>query len=279
MTREEWLKWRKEGIGSSDAPVIMGVSPWKTPLQLWEEKTGKSESDEKNWATDRGNELEASARAHYELAHGIECPPKLFIHKEHPFLRASLDGYNSQDEIVLEIKCPGKEDHEKALKGLVPEKYYPQLQHQLLVSGARRVDYFSFFEDQGTTVHVGPDFNYIKKLLKAEIEFWERVKTGVPPDPSDKDYIEADNEALIVAIKNYCDAENQSKEAEIKKEEMRKFIIENTPHPRLKYGTFRMWKTVRRGTIDYKLVPALETVDLEAYRKPSTESYTLKVGA
>ena len=37
---EEWLDWRKKGIGSSDAPIIMGVSPWKTPFELWEEKTG-----------------------------------------------------------------------------------------------------------------------------------------------------------------------------------------------------------------------------------------------
>lgn len=38
---QEWEKFRLQKIGASDAPIIMGVSPWKTPFQLWLEKQGK----------------------------------------------------------------------------------------------------------------------------------------------------------------------------------------------------------------------------------------------
>lgn len=38
---QEWEKFRLQKIGASDAPIIMGVSPWKTPFQLWLEKTGQ----------------------------------------------------------------------------------------------------------------------------------------------------------------------------------------------------------------------------------------------
>ena len=41
LTREEWLQLRRNGIGGSDASVIMGKNPYRSILQLWEEKTGK----------------------------------------------------------------------------------------------------------------------------------------------------------------------------------------------------------------------------------------------
>ena len=41
MGREEWLQWRNRGIGSSDAPVAVGMSRYKSPLELWMEKTGR----------------------------------------------------------------------------------------------------------------------------------------------------------------------------------------------------------------------------------------------
>ena len=42
MSRDEWLKERTKGIGGSDVATILGLNPYKTPLQLWEEKTGRS---------------------------------------------------------------------------------------------------------------------------------------------------------------------------------------------------------------------------------------------
>lgn len=42
MSRDEWLKERTKGIGGSDVATILGLNPYKTPLQLWEEKAGRS---------------------------------------------------------------------------------------------------------------------------------------------------------------------------------------------------------------------------------------------
>lgn len=41
MSRDEWLDVRKRGIGGSDAAAAVGISPWKSPLELWMEKTGR----------------------------------------------------------------------------------------------------------------------------------------------------------------------------------------------------------------------------------------------
>ena len=77
MSHEEWLEWRREGIGASDAPVIMGVSPWTTPLQLWENKLlGKSGQLETS-SMRRGKDMEKEARRHFEEQMGtVSVYPK-----------------------------------------------------------------------------------------------------------------------------------------------------------------------------------------------------------
>ena len=40
--REQWLQWRKKGIGASDIPIIMGMTSWSSPTQLWREKRGEA---------------------------------------------------------------------------------------------------------------------------------------------------------------------------------------------------------------------------------------------
>jgi putative phage-type endonuclease len=188
---DNWLEWRNKGIGGSDAPIIMGVSPWKTPRQLWEEKTGKvKKEDQGNWATERGNRLEPIARAKYELMSDIEMGPATCQHIKYEFLRASMDGWNPQKKRGLEIKFAGRADHEGARAGKVPDKYYPQVQHQIFVTGAEVVDYASYYVPKGALDHQGellivevkPDLEYLKAYLRVAIKFWECVTTGVAPD-------------------------------------------------------------------------------------------------
>lgn len=181
----DWHGWRQAGIGSSDAPIIMGVSPYTKLHKLWEQKVGISKGFGGNWATMRGNQMEPKARADYELRYGIEAPPMLVIHSQYDFMRASLDGYNRDLGIVLEIKCPGKKDHTCAEQGQVPVHYYPQIQHQLMVTGAREAHYYSFKDEKGILIKVAPDLEYIKELALKEIKFWyENVLAKVAPSSS-----------------------------------------------------------------------------------------------
>lgn len=185
----EWEKWRLKGLGSSDAPVVMGVSPWKTRYQLWLEKLGLASSYRSNWAIERGTTLEPKARACLELLTDLSFPPKVVSHPEYEFLRASLDGYNEEKKIVLEIKCPGKDDHKLAKKGVVPEKYIPQIQHQLMVAQAECGYYFSFDGEGGHIVEVGNDKEYQERLIRNEIAFWNLIINKVPPQYDKSDYV------------------------------------------------------------------------------------------
>src|SRR5271170_7079883 len=128
----EWEEMRKTKVGASDAPVIMEVSPYKTPYQLWQEKLSLATSKQ-NYAMQRGHEMEPMARAAFEELTGLMVTPMVKFHPLHAWMMASLDGVDVSGQNIAEIKCAGKEDHEIALSGQIPEKYFPQLQHQLEV--------------------------------------------------------------------------------------------------------------------------------------------------
>jgi putative phage-type endonuclease len=185
---KEWSAWRNKGLGASLAPVIMEVSPWSSPFELWTELTGMCAKPDFNpfavAAMQRGHDLEPRAR---ELAEQLLGAPYPAISGEHDtleYIRASLDGYNAERNQLLEIKCPGKEDHGKALRGKVPDKYYPQLQQQFLVSGASSGVYFSWdgVSETGVAVEVLPDYTYIQELTERLTAFWSRVQMCIPPD-------------------------------------------------------------------------------------------------
>jgi predicted phage-related endonuclease len=83
----------------------------------------------------------------------------------------------------LEIKCPGHWSHFHACHGRVPKYYQAQLQHQLLVSGAEKVHYFSYRpepdlspQEQWALIEVEPDLDYIEALLEHERAFWEELQ-------------------------------------------------------------------------------------------------------
>lgn len=187
---DEWLDWRKKGIGSSDAPIIMLDSPWKTPFELWQEKTGRvAKESVSNFAQERGNAIEPIARARYELECDIEMGPALCQHSNYPWMRASMDGWNPLAKRGLEIKYVGVEDFEGAKAGFVPRKYIPQLQHQFMVTGAEQIDFYAYSVAKGVEIHRGqtvlvktfPDLEYIKILFDAEKEFYNCMVIDRPP--------------------------------------------------------------------------------------------------
>jgi len=180
-----WLSWRRQGVGASDATVLMGCDvPWpnpQTPRDLWLQKTARAPAQESTFAMRRGSRLEAPARMLYTQHTGIPVAPVCVEHAMHSWLRASLDGLDPWGEVVVEIKCPRKESHACALDGRVPDYYWPQVQHQLFVTGCPLLHYWSYSEHrdfgQAATalVEVRPDSAYQRKLLLAEWEFWARV--------------------------------------------------------------------------------------------------------
>jgi putative phage-type endonuclease len=175
QSSREWLDWRRGGIGASDAPVIMGLSPWQKEGDLFMLKTGQMAERPANDAMERGKRLEPLARQAYAEQTGIAVEPMCVQSRQHDWMRASLDGLSADGQRVIEIKCPGEKDHSLAASGRVPEKYYPQLQHILAVTGLAEIDYWSFRFGHTVLLHVQRDDDFIAALLEKEAAFWAMV--------------------------------------------------------------------------------------------------------
>ena len=110
-TEEEWLKIRQQGIGGSDVAILMGLSSYMSPLELWEDKrVGLGLSDnqlifkptEPTICAERGKALEPVALNEYQreekcIVNNIEG---VLRSKEYPFMQATLDGYVRTDKLV-----------------------------------------------------------------------------------------------------------------------------------------------------------------------------------
>jgi putative phage-type endonuclease len=176
----EWLQFRRTKIGASDAPVIMGVSPWMSPLKLYEQKVYGIECPDNQYMA-RGRELEPVALMCFEEMFELTMFSMVIVHELYYWMSASMDGMTIEKDKAVEIKCAGKRDHFMAANGIVPEKYIPQLQHQMEVCQLGEINYFSFDGKQGVNIIVERDQNYIDKLLDKEKEFWQCLQTLTPP--------------------------------------------------------------------------------------------------
>jgi putative phage-type endonuclease len=175
QSTDEWLSWRRGGIGASDAPVVMGLSPWQTDRELLLLKTGQQAERSANGAMQRGKALEPVARRAYVSHTRIEVEPVCVQSREHSWMRASLDGLSADGRHVVEIKCPGEKDHRLAASGCVPEKYFPQLQHILAVTGLGEIYYWSFRFDHTVLLKIERDETFIANLIEREAAFWTQV--------------------------------------------------------------------------------------------------------
>ena len=91
---EDWLDYRKRGIGGSDASVVCGINRYKSPVELWMEKTNQLPYQEAGEAAYWGTQLEGIVRAEFTKRTGIEVNivKQLLQSTENPFMLANLDG-------------------------------------------------------------------------------------------------------------------------------------------------------------------------------------------
>jgi putative phage-type endonuclease len=127
---------------------------------------------ETNAAMEHGHKFENEARCTYEEEYDILMPPKVIIRGCY---MASLDGWNQKKEIVLEIKSPYthvySETWQRAVDGKLPDHYYAQVQHQLMVSGSKLCHFYVYNsrKRRGLMVKVKPNTAYFAVIIKA----WE----------------------------------------------------------------------------------------------------------
>ena len=176
---DAWREWRHDGIGASDAPIIMGENPWKNVSGLLSLKQGPACDPGRNAAMNFGEECEADALGSYIQKKGIAVAPLCLESKERPWMRASLDGISDDCSVVVEIKCGLSIYRKVSQYKMVPTYYNGQLQHILALTGLPSLDFWCYLPNRpGLLVKIRRDDSYIKRLITAETEFWQRVQEG-----------------------------------------------------------------------------------------------------
>ncbi len=284
----EWNAWRMNGIGGSDAPVIEGTSPYKTVRDLYFEKTGllsPSEDDEsKEFIFAKGHKVEALIRKQFQEQTGVEMKPVCMEHGDHPYLRVSLDGFDSSRG-VLEGKLVGQEVLLEASKtGRIPDFHYTQMQHGFMVSGADVGHWFGHDgKKNGILVPIRANAEFIKRQEELEHLFWDDVQNRIVPPLSDRDYLIPEDDSLLVELRN---AKELAENAQIQFETLRSQIVLQFNHPKIAGGGLKIFKVNRQGSLDLLAVPEIakarhELKDdyLEAFRKKGSESWTVRLDA
>ena len=192
LDREAWLDVRKGGIGSSDAAAAVGLNPYKSPLELWLEKTGRSQDagtpvgfdDPRYW----GTLLEPYVATAYQqqTERRVRKVNAVLQHPAFPFMLANIDRevIGCPDVQILECKTAGEFGARLWREG-VPEYVQVQVQHQLAVTGKDAADVAVLLCGQQLEIFRIPrDEEVIARLVVLEARFWEYVETDTPP-PAD----------------------------------------------------------------------------------------------
>jgi putative phage-type endonuclease len=183
---EEWLAWRRQGIGASEIGTIMGDNPYETLTQIWEFKIGLRPPKTQSAAMIRGHRLEPAIRRVYETAiAGADFKPFCAEHDTLPWIMASLDGLSQSQTRVLEIKATSSMTVwlENSF-GLVTY-YWWQCQQQLLVTDAEQVDLLCWMPDSEDgpplLFHIRPNPDAQMRLVRQSVEFMKAVRDRRPP--------------------------------------------------------------------------------------------------
>jgi putative phage-type endonuclease len=276
---DEWLKARYDFVTASQVPVLLHLSPYQTPLQLFEEKTMReqlADNSGKEILFQRGHNAEKAAREYLEKLTGETFEPCVLASVAYPHLLASLDGFSEKSGTIFEAKFVGAEALAKIKKGEIPAHHIAQVQAALLVSGAFVCKYFATDPTgDSAVVDVLPDLDYQAEIVTLSRVFFERVKDGEAPDPSDKDYFTPQNDERFLDLQGL---KEQLDFMQAKYDALKASVTDAyKDHKRVKYGNVTITRSVRKGNIDYKKVPVLKGIDLEKYRGRSTEVVTVRI--
>ena len=192
LDRKEWLDVRQGGIGSSDAAAAVGLCPYKSQLELWMEKTGRTPPEEVRPGQDDprywGTLLEPMVAAAYQerTGHKVRKLNAVLQHPTFPYMLANIDReiVGVPDVQVLECKTAG-ELGARLWKDGVPEYVQLQVQHQLAVTGKAAADVAVLLCGQQLEIHrIERDDEIIARLVVLETRFWEYVEKDIQP-PAD----------------------------------------------------------------------------------------------
>jgi len=247
MLTDAQRKERINYIGGSDASSIMGVSPYKTRVQLYLEKIGYNEQEDISHLAhiEAGNRLEPALRRWFQYVTGWETieEPDTIHHPEHHWMAANIDGWVLRSDgtrELLEIKTSrtdkgwGKDGDNTT----IPDVYLCQVAHYCIVTDVKRCHIAVLISGSDFRIYIYERNPALEnKILSGEEDFWlENVQKGIAPEPQTaKDILslygtmtEQDpkviNDDTFYAVENYKLAKIMNKKSEETMESTKNYI-------------------------------------------------------
>lgn len=191
MPRGEWLNLRKRGIGGSDAAAICGLDRWRSPMEVYLDKTGELEDREVGEAADWGNLLEPVVADEFTRRTGIRTveTKQLLAHPQHEWMIANLDRQAidpaEDGPGLLEVKTTSVYLADEWADGAIPDRAHIQTLHYLAVTGCTYAYIAALIGGQRLEIRrVDRDEKAIADLIAIEADFMARILDGNPP-PAD----------------------------------------------------------------------------------------------
>ena len=272
----EWLEFRRDKITASEVPIILGISPYQTANELFHQKMNGTSLIE-NSAMAWGKKNEGAARDRYMLATGEYVTPTVVIHKEHPWMMASLDGLSMNGKIACEIKTVGLAAYMKACDGVIPPHHYQQCQAQMECLDIDSMDYVADTGDVQAIVKVFREEGWRALNFPILFKFKNLLSHSTPPPLSNKDIVERQDDAWNEAMQGYVCTCKRIEDLENLKNEYKESLIQLSHGQSAKGSGGTLQKIVRKGNIDYAKIDALKDIYLEQYRKKDSEFWTIRL--
>lgn len=211
--REQFLAERQKGLGGSDIGVILGVNKWKSPVELWMEKTGRATNDVDNLPVRFGTYAEDFVAQEYtrETGRRVQRYNQMLRHPEFQMVIGHLDRLvvpdaqaraSHRSEIrtdrLLEAKTAsayalGSAEWGPSGSDEIPMRYLAQCATYMALSGCQYADLAALFGNQELRIyHLTRDMDLERELLARAAEWWEaHVVADVAPEPQTESDVRA----------------------------------------------------------------------------------------
>ena len=187
LSRDEWLEQRQKGIGGSDIAGILGLTPWSSPIKVYQDKIGELPPTEESEIMYWGNVLEDVVAREFQKRTGLKVRKRNAIlqREDCPFMLANVDRLIVGKNAGLECKTTNefmKSDWKEGEE--IPQQYYLQCQWYMAVTGFDRWHIAVLIG--GNKFHIDVierDEELITLMMDKAIEFWnEHVLKENPPE-------------------------------------------------------------------------------------------------
>ena len=267
LNTEEWLELRKNYRTASEAAIVLGISPFQTPINFKLIKAGLKKQYY-SAAMRQGHELEAQVRQHAGDHFDLNFEEQIWTRGKY---LASLDGIDG--DVLVELKVSDRTYNDLAA-GNIPEYYYAQVQQQLYCSPAT-VGYIYAYSPKRDAYICSAPIEELPMYMDSIAEAWDafdklEIDEHTPVDRSD-------DGAIVNLFAEYAGLMTKIKQCQARADIIKAKLIEEANDHTLIAGDFKLERRKGATRYDYKKAATDAKVDLEQYKTEGAATFTFKL--